>query len=160
MNGRNSGDRRCFAPNRVSVIHREILSMDLFRSRRPPETRIKFGNEDSVGTERLDLICKGFVESLDNRNHEDHSDHADADAQNCQCRTELVGSECINGHKRRFFEIFNSHVAILRDYSDRNASMGSSRAARQAGQSPLMIPTIDDTPTPSTAEAMLMSNGK
>ena len=45
-------------------------------------------------------------------------------------------------------------------YSDLSASIGSSRAARQAGQSPLMIPTTDETPTPSAAEAKLINSGK
>ncbi len=49
---------------------------------------------------------------------------------------------------------------LLTTHSARNASIGSSRAARQAGQSPLMIPTTDETPTPSTAEATLIKSGK
>src|SRR6266571_1506697 len=44
-------------------------------------------------------------------------------------------------------------------YSDLSASIGSSLAARQAGHSPLTIPTTEDTPTPNTAEVTLISNG-
>src|SRR5215813_11130715 len=46
------------------------------------------------------------------------------------------------------------------NYSALRASIGSSFAARHAGQSPLTIPTIDETPTPNTADATLTSNGK
>jgi hypothetical protein len=45
-------------------------------------------------------------------------------------------------------------------YSARSASIGSSWAARQAGHRPLTIPTIEETPTPNTAEATLINNGK
>src|SRR5712691_8591689 len=45
-------------------------------------------------------------------------------------------------------------------YSLRRASIGSSRAARHAGQSPKITPTIEETPTPSTADHALISKGK
>src|SRR5438552_12976123 len=48
----------------------------------------------------------------------------------------------------------------LSRYSLRSASIGSSRAARHAGQSPKITPTIEETPTPSTADHALMSKGK
>ena len=42
-------------------------------------------------------------------------------------------------------------IGLYRDtYSARSASIGSSFAARHAGHSPLIMPTIDETPTPST----------
>jgi hypothetical protein len=44
-------------------------------------------------------------------------------------------------------------------YSARSASIGSSLAARHAGQSPLMIPTTDDVVTPKTAEVALIRSG-
>src|SRR3989442_54977 len=55
------------------------------------------------------------------------------------------------------FTIYDLRFTI---YSDRNASIGSRRAARHAGQRPLITPTIDDTPTPKTADQMLNSKGK
>jgi hypothetical protein len=47
-----------------------------------------------------------------------------------------------------------------RIYSALRASIGSNFAARQAGHNPLIIPTTDDTPTPKTADATLISKGK
>jgi len=44
-------------------------------------------------------------------------------------------------------------------YSALSASIGSNRAARHAGQSPLKIPTTDDMPTPATADQMLINSG-
>src|SRR5437667_2060204 len=51
-------------------------------------------------------------------------------------------------------------VALHSRQSALSASIGSSLAARHAGQSPLMMPTTDDTVTPIMAELMLRSNGK
>src|SRR5215213_7498368 len=48
----------------------------------------------------------------------------------------------------------------LARYSARSASMGSRLEAFQAGQSPLAMPTNEETPTPRTADHALKRSGK
>src|SRR5262249_4443709 len=68
-------------------------------------------------------------------------------------RAQLVRAHGIDRHQRRFFDVLESHYSALK------ALIGSSFAARHAGHRPLTIPTIDETPTPSAADATLTSSG-
>src|SRR5438046_9477251 len=92
---------------------------------------------------------------MNDRHHEDHRDHSDTDSENRQRRAQFVRAHRVDGHPSRFFYIDESHG----DYSARSASIGSNRAARHAGHKPLITPTIDETPTPRTADQMLNSSG-
>src|SRR6185436_7488959 len=117
---------------------------------------IEFCCPDRVRAERFQLSSEGFVQSLDDRHHENDCDHADADAQNGQQRAQLVCAHCVQRHQSRFFNVDKVHGWM--PYSERSASIGSNFAARQAGHKPLITPTTEDIPTPSTADQMLKSN--
>src|SRR6266566_3977383 len=109
MNRRNSGDRGCFATQRLGVIHGEILAVNLVRTGRTTKSRIKLGDEDGVGTERLDLIRERLVEPLNNRHHKDNSDYTDTDAETGQRRSQLVCAQRVQSHQAGFFYVVESH---------------------------------------------------
>src|SRR6185503_1987853 len=86
--------------------------------------------------------------------HEHDGHDANADTENCQRRAQLVSAHRVERHPGGFFYVGDIHI-----YSALSASIGSNRAARHAGQRPLITPTTDDTLTPSTADQMLINNG-
>src|ERR1041384_1959418 len=82
--------------------------------------------------------------------------------------TPMATPRIVNAERNLFARIVSTAIAadslmssnVINFYSARNASIGSSRAAFQAGQMPLTMPTTDETETPSTADQMLMRSGK
>ncbi len=83
--------------------------MNLFRTRWTAKAGIKLRNKDRVGTERLNLIGKRFVESLDDRHHEDDRYDADTDAENRQRRTQLVRAQRVERHQGGFLYVVKLH---------------------------------------------------
>src|ERR1043166_1723169 len=119
-----------------------------------PDAGIELRRPDGVRTQRFNLRRERFIQSLNYRDHENDRNHAHAHAQDRQRRAQLIRAHRIERHECRFANVEEGH-----GYSALRASIGSKRAARHAGQRPLMTPTIDDTPTPRTADQMLNNNG-
>src|SRR6185503_21119596 len=109
MDRGNTGHRRRLAPQGFRIVHSEIFAMNLFGSGRATKTGVKLGKKNSIRTQRLDLVRKCFVKSLNNRDHKDYGDHSDTDAEYCQRRAQLVGAQRVESHQSGFFDVVKAH---------------------------------------------------
>src|SRR5207237_1025870 len=82
IKGRSVRHGRRFAANRVGVFDDQFLAVYLFIRWLMANAGIELDDPDSVRAERFDLRCEGFVQSLDDRDHEHHSDDSDAHTKN------------------------------------------------------------------------------
>src|SRR5260370_36496938 len=114
MDRRNAGHRRRLAPQGFGIVHGEIFAMNFFWSGRTTKTRVKLGKKDRIRTQRLDLIRKCFVKSLNDRDHKDYGDHTDTDAEYCQRRAQLICAQGVEGHQGGFFDVVKAHRQVVR----------------------------------------------
>src|SRR6266498_4036522 len=82
--------------------------MNLFGPGWSTETGFELGDENCVGTERLDLVGKGFIEPLNDRDHKDYGDYTYTNAKNRERRAKLICPQSIKGHQSRFFYVVDS----------------------------------------------------
>src|SRR5262249_14367768 len=89
----------------------------------------------------FEVVVDLALQALDGRGHGDDRQHADDDAQERQARAQLVGRKAAQDASHR--------VEDRANHSYLSDSIGSSRAARQAGKVPKPRPMIAETVTPS-----------
>src|SRR5207249_1588215 len=101
---------------------------------------------ECLGAERGEHVGDALVESADQR-PDDHDDRdPDGDAQDRERGAHLVGAQRCEGDADAFEQ--GGH-----GYSWRSAAMGSSRAARLAGYTPAITPTLAPMTTPNKIDA-------
>ena len=74
--------------------------------------RIKLRRPNCVRAQRFDLRRESFVQSLDDRNHENNRDHADTDAENGQRGSQLVATHRVERHKCGFANVDEVHFTL------------------------------------------------
>ena len=97
-----------------------------------------------------DAVLQRRIESADQRRHRHDRRDADHDAQHGEAGAQLVRAHGIEGHDD---DLAEQPERILRRFHSRlSASIGSSRAAREAGYSPKNRPTSAVMPMPSATD--------
>ena len=94
-------------------------------------------HEDGVRSELADAVAERMVEAADERRHPHDRGDADDDAEDGQRRAQLVGAQRVERDQHDLAaERLSPHARHAVRHSRRSASIGSSRAARDAGYAP------------------------
>src|SRR5205809_19004 len=113
--------------------------------------------EDAYHVERrrprdLDGIDDLVPDSLDDRGHRHHGGDPDHHAQDRERRAELVGAQLVEGDEPALGYGMELHSYL-------NAATGSRRAARMAGYTPNITPTLAPRPSATTTIPMATTAG-
>jgi hypothetical protein len=103
-------------------------------------------HKNQVWTDRADRRAQRLVEAANHRGHADDRGDADDDAEDGERRAQLVAAHGVERHDDDFGQEAGSHYSFL------NASIGSSRAARDAGYRPKNNPTTAVIPMPTATD--------